>query len=262
MPSPSYNFLEASSRGERGISLEDEERGVVGEELDVDLDEPEPVEYASSLSVASAPSGEVSMATLGSGWEMTGLKHRGWGRVLRGLRSGGREVGWCSPSPGGGVTLTLGDVTMRLIPLRTELLLPPRLQEVAESDLDGVVEAIGEELGVPRGVPPLMTVVELGVGGRLKSSWSSDLDTVVLRLPNLPPRTPVMGPWSSEARPSLERTCSAWLARRNCALRVAERKSKELVRGPAEAGVLRPRLTRLFRGWDCWRRCVWAKISA
>jgi len=43
MPSPSYNFLEASSRGERGISLEDDERGVVGDELDaVDLtDDPE-----------------------------------------------------------------------------------------------------------------------------------------------------------------------------------------------------------------------------
>jgi len=34
MPSPSYNFFEASSRGERGISLEDDERGVVGDELD------------------------------------------------------------------------------------------------------------------------------------------------------------------------------------------------------------------------------------
>ena len=33
IPRPSYNFLDASSRGERGISLEDaEDRGVVGEE--------------------------------------------------------------------------------------------------------------------------------------------------------------------------------------------------------------------------------------
>jgi hypothetical protein len=38
MPSPSYNFFEASSRGERGISLEDEERGVVGDELDLTED--------------------------------------------------------------------------------------------------------------------------------------------------------------------------------------------------------------------------------
>lgn len=34
IPSPSYNFLDASSRGERGIwsSFEDAERGVVGED--------------------------------------------------------------------------------------------------------------------------------------------------------------------------------------------------------------------------------------
>jgi hypothetical protein len=45
IPSPSYNFLDASSRGERDISLEEEERGVVGDELDsADFDEPEPVE--------------------------------------------------------------------------------------------------------------------------------------------------------------------------------------------------------------------------
>ena len=53
IPKPSYNFFDASSRGERGISLEDEERGVVGEEpelLAADLEEL--VEYPSSLSVA------------------------------------------------------------------------------------------------------------------------------------------------------------------------------------------------------------------
>jgi hypothetical protein len=45
IPSPSYNFLDASSRGERDISLEEEERGVVGDEVDpADFDEPEPVE--------------------------------------------------------------------------------------------------------------------------------------------------------------------------------------------------------------------------
>lgn len=43
MPSPSYNLFEASSRGERGISFEDDERGVVGDEFDAaDLtDDPE-----------------------------------------------------------------------------------------------------------------------------------------------------------------------------------------------------------------------------
>lgn len=64
IPSPSYNRLEASSRGERGISLDDEERGVVGEELDaVDLTE-EPDDWVSP-SVSSSV--VVSMETKGRG---------------------------------------------------------------------------------------------------------------------------------------------------------------------------------------------------
>lgn len=40
MPSPSYNFLAASSRGERGDSFDEDERGVVGDELvPADLEE-------------------------------------------------------------------------------------------------------------------------------------------------------------------------------------------------------------------------------
>jgi hypothetical protein len=72
-----------------------------------------------------------------------------------------------TPSPGGGVILTLGEVTARLLPLSTELLLPPRLQETADSDLlaTGVVPLVLAlpmllEVGLPRDVPPLITVVE------------------------------------------------------------------------------------------------------
>ena len=51
-------------------------------------------------------------------------------------------MGDASPAEGeersslGGVILRLGEETVRL-PLRTELLFPPRLQEEAESDLEG-----------------------------------------------------------------------------------------------------------------------------
>lgn len=50
IPRPSYNFLDASSRGERGggISVEEAVRGVLGEELDL--------EETDELSSPSAPS--------------------------------------------------------------------------------------------------------------------------------------------------------------------------------------------------------------
>lgn len=60
IPKPSNNFLEASSRGERGVSLDEEDRGVVGEE---DLTD-EPEEWVS----ASVSSSVVSMATAGACW--------------------------------------------------------------------------------------------------------------------------------------------------------------------------------------------------
>jgi hypothetical protein len=60
MPRPSYNFLDASSRGERDVSLDEEDLGVVGEELDAT--EPEE-ELPSSLSLLS----EVSIVTAGIG---------------------------------------------------------------------------------------------------------------------------------------------------------------------------------------------------
>lgn len=59
MPSPSYSLLEASSRGERGISLDDEERGVVGED-----DFPEEPDDWVSPSVSSSV---LSMVTAGKG---------------------------------------------------------------------------------------------------------------------------------------------------------------------------------------------------
>lgn len=116
----------------------------------------------------------------------------------------GPLIGEPSPAEGkersseGGVILRLGEETVRL-PLRTELLFPPRLQEDAESDLEGAAAALVWtllEAGFPKDVPPLMTVVEPGVGGG--SLWSSNrvrlgLEALAVRLPNLPPRAAVMG---------------------------------------------------------------------
>ena len=76
------------------------------------------------------------------------------------------------PSPGGGVILTEGGGVVKEValfgPLNTELFFPPLLQEMAESDLEGPVEELVFMLldrGLPRTVPPLITVVRLGVGG-------------------------------------------------------------------------------------------------
>lgn len=163
MPKPSYSLLEASSRGDRGVSLEDDEWGVVGLELDPDLEELD--ESPSSLSPSV-----VSIATAGIGWDATTLNRRGCGRALPtgvGEPTGGGET---RLSTGGGVTFTLGDL---LMPLRTELLFPPRRQVEAESDLEGVPLGLTLRLleaGLPRDVPPLITVVEWGVGGTDTSS--------------------------------------------------------------------------------------------
>lgn len=57
--------------------------------------------------------------------------------------------------------------------LKTELFLPPLLQEMAESDLEGPAEELVFMLldkGLPRTVPPLITVVRFGVGGGMLSS--------------------------------------------------------------------------------------------
>ena len=128
IPSPSYNLLEASSRGESDVSLED---GVVGEELERTEFSEEPEE--SSLSS--------SMVTCGKSCDTAELKRSGCGRDLTPLRETGelppKKGEGCSSSAGGGVTLRLGEDTARLAP-RTELLFPPRLQEDAESDFEGV----------------------------------------------------------------------------------------------------------------------------
>lgn len=115
----------------------------------------------------SSPSSALSsIATLLMGCETAAEKWSGCGRVRKGLTAvegGGEEA-----SEGGGVIFTLG----RFAPLRTELLFPPRLQDTAASDLEG--PTTGEPLlllllpprmgvlatvGVPREVPPEMTVV-------------------------------------------------------------------------------------------------------
>ena len=102
IPRPSYNFLDASSRGERDDPLEEEDLGVSGEE--------ELTEEASSLSVLS----EVSMVTAGRGWVVAPLKRNGWGLNLAGREGDSAKVS------GGGVIFTLGEETARLFPLRTE----------------------------------------------------------------------------------------------------------------------------------------------
>ena len=60
IPRPSYNLLDASSRGEREVPFEEEDLGVFGEELDVE-------ELEDEVSSLSLPSAEVSMVTAGSG---------------------------------------------------------------------------------------------------------------------------------------------------------------------------------------------------
>ena len=124
---------------------------------------------------------------------------------MRGVAGGGElrsARGGDTRSAGGGVILTLGEERVRLllIPLRTELLLPPRLQETAESDLEGVVLGVRVpvelvEGRLPRAVPPLMTVVPPGVWGRggMSSSNFVILGAPVVRQANFPPIAAVMG---------------------------------------------------------------------
>jgi len=88
----------------------------------------------------SASSSVVSMATVGKDWETTGPKRSGCGLVLSPPREAGelpaeKKEERCYSSLGG-VTLRLGEDTVRLAP-RTELF-PLRLQEDAESDFEGV----------------------------------------------------------------------------------------------------------------------------
>lgn len=99
--------------------------------------------------------------------------------------------------------LTVGEpmVAARL-PLRTELLFPPLLQDTAESDLEGVpllaALALMVAEALPSEVPPLMTVVKPGVGGGVCSlpyPLAPDID--IERLPNLPPSAAVIGTCSS-----------------------------------------------------------------
>ena len=158
----------ASSRGDRGgISCED---GVVGEPPDLDDPEEE---------VSSASTSEESMAITGRGCDTARLKRRGWGRDLVFPADEG-VTDSKGPSPGGGVILTEGGGVVKEVvlfgPFNTELLFPPLLQETAESDLEGPV---GEPVfmlldrGLPSTVPPLITVVRLGVGGGIVGSWGS-----------------------------------------------------------------------------------------
>lgn len=88
------------------------------------------------------------------------------------------------PSLEAGLTTRLGE--------RTELLFPPRLQEEAASDFEGVTTAatlFAEAL--PKEVPPLITVVE-GFGVVGCSMWTEEL-RLVDRAPNLPPIAAVIG---------------------------------------------------------------------
>lgn len=112
-------------------------------------------------------------------------------------------------SCGGGETRTLGVrpglMDMALFPLRTELLLPPRRQEVAVSDLEGGTELVELfEVGAPREVPPLVAGAEDNEKlprGRWPMS-SSAKPGIMERLPNLPPKAAVIGTWSSLGKPS------------------------------------------------------------
>jgi hypothetical protein len=65
------------------------------------------------------------------------------------------------------VILTEGGGVVMEVDLNTELFFSPLLQETTESDLEGLgaLVFILLDKGLPSTVPPLMTVVRLGVGG-------------------------------------------------------------------------------------------------
>lgn len=129
IPSPSKSFLDASSRGERGISWEAVERGVVGEDLEaMDLTD-DPEEWVSSVS-----SSVVSIVTVGNGWETAGLKRRGCGLNL----TPSWVFGDVSTAGGGDERCPRLEAETARLGVRTELLFPPRLQEDAASDFEGV----------------------------------------------------------------------------------------------------------------------------
>ena len=94
------------------------------------------------------------------------LNLRGWGRDFV-FPEGEGATGSVGTSPGGGVILTEGGGVVMEVALKTELFFSPLLQETTESDLEGlgVPEFILLDRGLPSTVPPLMTVVRLGVEG-------------------------------------------------------------------------------------------------
>lgn len=146
-------------------------------------DDPDLTEEPEECVSPSVSSSVESTATVGKGCDTAALKRSGCGLNFGAVVEIGDEVavsgGETRSSDGGGVILTLGDDTVRL-PLRTELFLPPRLHEEAESDFEGGVLE-------PSEVPPLMTVVPPGVRG------ISMGERLVVRVPNLPPSAAVMG---------------------------------------------------------------------
>lgn len=209
IPSPSYNFFVASSRGDRGISFED---GVVGEPFDLD----DELEDPSSPSVS-----DESIAMTGKDCDSVLSNRRGCGRYLTAPANDWEGAF----SSGGGVTLTVGEGrVMARLALRTELLLPLRLQDPGELDLDGMAEPILMllDVGLPITVPPLMTVVRLGGADERGTSIVSSSPS--LRLPNLLLNVEVIDS-SVWERPSFDLSCSAWLPRILLLLTAEKRRS-------------------------------------
>jgi hypothetical protein len=95
-------------------------------------------------------------------------------------------------SGGGGVIFTLGELRGEPFSVRPE----PRLQEETESDFEGVVlvKVVWVGAGLPRDVPPLITVVEPELEGGISSKPLSGKPLAETeRLANLPPIAAVMG---------------------------------------------------------------------
>jgi len=147
IPTPSYCFLASPERDECA------EGGVDGVLVDVGEPFDELEDISSSIAL-------VSIETAGSGDDTATLKRSGCGRIL--------AVGDTSSLEGEfRLTLVLrGGVEEA--PRSTELLVValPLRQETAASDLEGAGGLkVVVVVGVPRDVPPLITVVRLGVGG-------------------------------------------------------------------------------------------------
>jgi hypothetical protein len=209
IPTPSYCFLTSPESDEWA------DGGVEGVLADVGEPFEEPEDPSSSAVL-------VSIETVGSGDDTTALKRSGCGRVL--------AVGDISSMEGEPLLTLVLRGGVAEAERNTELLVValPLRQETAASDLEGAGMLKVVAVGVPRDVPPLITVVRLGVGvaGPAveltgtnmpdSSSWSPKrlvMNELAcgfnMREANLPPMAAVIGTGPRSSPAARAERCSA-----------------------------------------------------